>query len=242
MKKQKRERKVLAVPIYFAVYATVVAACIALDQITKYLIDQATFVGYDTYGNVQRKTISIIGNWLTFYWTTNDGATGGIFTNLSWSNWLFFVMTLVGLPAFGWLLWRSRTRSVWGQVAFAFVIGGTVGNAIDRLTLSTDGKFFGGAVRDFIRVDGFFGIFNVADSFLVVGVILALLAIVFFDYDSLLATFLKDRKAKQEQGADGDVAEATQQTENIEGNVEVNKEAEEVQTSEKIDENNRTDV
>ena len=185
--KQKKQRKTLSMPIFLAIYIGVIIACIALDQLTKYYIG----IVCEKHG-----TISIIGNWLTLYWTTNPGATGGMFTGLSWSNWLFFVMTVVGLPVFAWLLWRSRTRSAWGQVAFAFIIGGTIGNAIDRIAFAEDG-FFTGQVRDFVRVEGFFGIFNVADSFLVVGVILALLAIVFFDHDSLMWSIINERNAKQ---------------------------------------------
>ena len=152
-------------------------------------------------------------------WTENDGATGGIFKNFEGRHILFFVMTLVGLPIFGFMLWRSRTRSVWGQVAFAFMIGGTIGNAIDRLFLVKEGgKFFSGAVRDFVQVQGFFGIFNMADSFLVVGVILALLAIVVFDSDSLIATVIQERRNKQsnqeqtEQNDDTDKSDATEHT------------------------------
>ena len=186
---EKKQRKPLTIPIFIAVYASVIVACIALDQLSKYLIG----IACEKYG-----TIKIIGNWLTLYWTTNPGATGGLFTDLSWSNWLFFIMTLIGIPVFCWLLWRSRTRSVFGQVAFAFIIGGTIGNAIDRIYFAQDG-FFTGEVRDFVRVEGFFGIFNIADSFLVVGVILALLAIVFFDHDSLIRSIVNERKAKAEQ-------------------------------------------
>ena len=201
--KEKKQRKPLTKPIFIAVYVAVIVACIALDQLSKYLIGLACA----KYG-----TIKILGNWLTLYWTTNPGATGGIFTNLSWSNWLFFFMTLVGIPVFGWLLWRSRTRSVWGQVAFAFVIGGTIGNAIDRIYFAERG-FFTGEVRDFVRVEGFFGIFNVADSFLVVGVILALLAIVFFDHDSLMWSIVNERKGKK-ANADNEEPQLEQKDEN----------------------------
>ena len=200
----KKQRKPLSIPIFIAVYATVIVVCIALDQLSKYLIGIAC---------AKHGTIKIIGNWLTLYWTTNPGATGGMFTDLSWSNWLFFFMTLIGIPIFCWLLWRSRTRSVWGQVAFAFITGGTIGNAIDRIYFAENG-FFTGEVRDFVRVEGFFGIFNVADSFLVVGVILALLAIVFFDHDSLMWSIIKERKTKNgttSQVANTDESEAAEQ-------------------------------
>lgn len=189
MAQEKKQRKPLPIWLFFTVYLAVVAVCIAIDQITKHFVEKAVAAN-------PAHRIKIIGNWLTLVWTTNDGATGGLFSGLSWSNWLFFIMTLIGLPVFGWLLWRSRTRSVWGQVAFSFIIGGTIGNAIDRIAFAND-SFFSGEVRDFVQVQGFFGIFNMADSFLVVGVILALLAIIFFDSDSLLRTFLNERKSKQ---------------------------------------------
>lgn len=184
---EKKQRKPLTIPIFLAVYLSVVAICIALDQLTKYFIG----IACEKHG-----TIRILGDWLTLYWTTNSGASFGMFQNLGWQHWLFFAMTLVGLPVFGWLLMRSRTRSAWGQVAFAFIIGGTIGNAIDRIYFAQDG-FFTGEVRDFVRVEGFSGIFNIADSFLVVGVILALLAIVFFDHDSLMWSIINERKEKK---------------------------------------------
>lgn len=207
-KQQKKQRKPLSIPVYFAIYVAVIAVCIALDQITKHYVEIAVMNSTDLLHS--SKCIRIFPNsyWLTLVWTTNTGATGSMFANLSWRNWLFFIMTILGLPVFGWLLWRSRTRSAWGQVAYSFVIGGTIGNAIDRVIFAENG-FFTGSVRDFVRVEGFFGIFNVADSFLVVGVIMALLAIVFFDSDSLLMTFLKERNAKLAQESNGETTVAT---------------------------------
>ena len=190
---KKKQRKILSIPIFLAVYISVVVACIALDQLSKYLIELA--VNNPNIPKNRLGEIRILGDWLTLHWTTNSGATGGMFQNLGWQNWLFFIMTIVGIPVFCWLLWRSRTRSVIGQVAFSFIIGGTIGNAIDRIVFADSG-FFTGEVRDFVKVEGFFGIFNIADSFLVVGVILALLAIVFFDPDSLMWSMINERKAK----------------------------------------------
>lgn len=176
--------------IFWLIYAGVIIACVVIDQLTKHFIEIAV-------ANHNGR-IRILGDWLTLVWTVNDGATGGIFRNLEWRNILFFIMTVLGLPVFGYMLWRSRTRSVWGQVAFSFMIGGTIGNAIDRIFLAENG-FFTGAVRDFVQVQNFFGIFNIADSFLVVGVILALLAIVIFDPDSLVASLIAERKGNVSQ-------------------------------------------
>lgn len=183
------KNKTLPLKIFVPIYLAVIVACVGLDQLTKHLVYLATENGH--------KVIPIIGDWLVLHWTVNQGATGGIFSNLGWQNWLFFFITLIGLPVFVWLLLRSRTRSVWGQVAFSFITGGTIGNAIDRFVYGFQEQvFFGGGVRDFVQVDGFFGIFNVADSFLVVGVILALLAVIFFDPDSLVRVIIEERAAK----------------------------------------------
>lgn len=185
MKKKLNPLKPL---IFWTVYLCVIAVTVVIDQLSKHFVEIAV---------AEHGRIRVIGDWLTLTWTLNDGATGGIMQNLPWRNVLFFVMTLIGLPVFGYMLWRSRTRSAWGQVAFAFMIGGTIGNAIDRMFLVKEGgKFFSGAVRDFVQVQNFFGIFNMADSFLVAGVILALLAVVVFDYDGLVAAIIDERGSK----------------------------------------------
>lgn len=191
-----RQKNTLPKLVFWIVYIAVIIACVAIDQLTKYYIDLATQVINPVTQQMTRRDIPLIGDWMLLHWTTNDGATGGIFAKMENRNILFFVMTLIGLPIFVFMLWRSRTRSVWGQVAFAFIIGGTLGNAIDRIFLAQNG-FFTGAVRDFVQVTWFFGIFNMADSFLVVGVFLALFAIVFFDSDGLVPTILKDRSSKK---------------------------------------------
>lgn len=166
----KKKRKQLPVAVFLIVYIAVIAAAVALDQLTKYLLE-----GVLSGGN----EIKILGDFLTLTWTLNTGASFGGFKGQSV---LFFICTVIGLPLFAMLLWRSRSRSAWGQVGFAFILGGTIGNALDRLIFA-DG-FFNGAVRDFISVK-YFAVFNVADSFLVVGVIIACIALLFLDYDAV---------------------------------------------------------
>jgi signal peptidase II len=57
-------------------------------------------------------------------------------------------------------------------IGLAFVLGGAVGNLIDRIFL--------GGVRDFIRFDFFdFPVFNIADSFLTVGCVMLAVFILF---------------------------------------------------------------
>lgn len=182
-----KSTKSLKKPVFWAIYVAVIVLAVAADQLSKYFIGVATQHG--------SRDIPLIGDWLLLHWTENPVGMGGLFQKLAWRNVLFFIMTLVGLPIFFYMLKRSRTRSVLGQIAFAFIIGGTLGNAIDRLFLADNG-FFTGAVRDFVQVTWFFGIFNIADSFLVVGVFLALFAVIWLDHDSLINTFREERCVK----------------------------------------------
>lgn len=195
-----KEKKTLSTPIFSAIYWAVVAVCIAVDQLTKHFI-------YDKLmGGVEYRHLDVIGKFVVFDTILNDGAMMGI----DLPNVVLFITTLIGLPLFVWLMYRSRTRSVWGQIAFSLMLGGTIGNAIDRFYVAGDGTFFSGQVRDFIHFDfsawglkDFFPYsFNIADSCLVVGVIMALLAIVIFDPDSLLKIVKEEKSAANAEAHD----------------------------------------
>ncbi len=218
-----KQQKILKKSVFVIVYVAVVMACILLDQLTKLWIFDGLLQG--TKGN----SVDVLGKFLRFYAVYNEGAAFGIGQSEG-ANVVFFLVTVLGLPLFGWLLWRSRTRSVWGQVGFAFIIGGTIGNAIDRAYVANEThQFFAGKVRDFISFSIFPPVFNVADSFLVVGVALAILAIVFFDFDSLLAVS-KQEKAEKAMAAANEV--------NVGANAENNQTAHEEQPQ--ADETNQT--
>ncbi len=195
------KRKTLDGIRFVILYLALILVCVALDQVTKIGIFDILLQG--TTG----KSVDVLGKFLRFYALYNEGAAFG-FGQDDGANILFFVITVVGVPLFGWLLWRSRNRSVCGQIGFAFVIGGTIGNAIDRACIkTTDGLFFSGKVRDFISFSIFPPVFNVADSFLVIGVLMAVLAIVFFDYDGLVPTIRKEKSSKAIDGGASEKAD-----------------------------------
>lgn len=192
----KQKKQPLAKWAFVTAYLSLVAICVILDQLTKAFIFDGVLAS--TVGN----SVSVLGNFLKFFAVYNEGAAFGMGQEEG-ANIVFFIVTVLGLPLFCWLLWRSRTRSACGQVGFAFIIGGTIGNAIDRAFVqSVAGKFFSGKVRDFISFSIFPPIFNVADSFLVIGVALALLAVIFFDYDALLPLARKNKKTEKAAEAD----------------------------------------
>jgi signal peptidase II len=103
--------------------------------------------------------------------TRNSGAAFSLGTHLT------FVFPLVTVVVAGWIGWMAlRLRSVAWAVALGLVLGGALGNLGDRLFRAPG--FLVGHVVDFISVfspDGhYFAIFNVADSALTCGVVLAI--------------------------------------------------------------------
>ena len=186
------KQKTLSLLPFIGIYLGVIAVCVALDQLTKYLIVEKML------GCIAGNSQDILGKFLQFTVVFNEGSSFGMGQDDKF-NVVFLVVTIIGLPMFGFLLLRSRTRSIWGQIGFAFIIGGTIGNAIDRSYFQATDGFFTGAVRDFISFSIFPPVFNVADSFLVVGVFMSILAIVVFDPDGLVAEFAKEKAEKLRQ-------------------------------------------
>ena len=203
-----KQQKTLKLPIFCLIYLGVVIFCIVADQLTKIWI-------YDDLLNGGKgPSVQIIGKFLQFSPVLNRGAAFGM-GNSQASDIVFFVVTVVGIPVFCYLLLRSRTRSLLSQISFAMIIGGTIGNAIDRATYATEGTFFSGGVRDFISFSIFPPVFNVADMCLTFGVFMAIAAIIWFDPDSLVKIMMEERaqaSASKVSQTDGVVVETCDTT------------------------------
>ena len=102
----------------------------------------------------------------------NKGAAFSILSDQSgWQRWFFIVLALV--VSLVMLIWLSRLKreEVWQAAALGLIIGGALGNVIDRILF--------GHVIDFIHLhyaEYYWPAFNVADSAIFVGV-----AIMLFD-------------------------------------------------------------
>jgi len=99
----------------------------------------------------------------------NTGASFGLFSGQSpWTQ-----VILVGLAiliSIFLLVWLRQTRSVWLSIALGLIIGGALGNAIDRVVYA--------AVADFLDFHAFeyhWPSFNVADIAISIGVIILLI-------------------------------------------------------------------
>lgn len=141
---------------------------IAIDQITKFHFST-------TLELHEEKTV--IDGFFYFTHTINTGAAWSFLAGVSWSQLFFKILTGIALVAFVFFyVYAARKGYKWLRVSLILVIAGTVGNFIDRLTIDGVIDFLG-----FIFGDYCFPIFNIADSFLVVGVIMLIIHYLFID-------------------------------------------------------------
>lgn len=141
--------------IFFAVTALIV---FALDQITKVLAE-----AYLALGSIQ-----VIGDLLRFTLAYNKGAAFSLGFGATWILTLISTVAVIALLYFGP---KAKTYD-WSLIA-GFVLGGAAGNLVDRAFRQPE--LFNGHVVDFIQIPFNFPIFNLADTFLVIGVSLAVL-------------------------------------------------------------------
>ncbi len=162
------------------IFCLIVAVlAVALDQVSKYLA-----VAYLK----DIVTFPVIENVLHFTYVENRGAAFGM---LSGHRWVFMVASVVGIIALIVWLAVSKIKSRWMQCAIALVIGGGIGNMIDRVRLEY--------VIDFIdcRFIDFY-VFNIADSCVCVGCAMVILAVIIDEVKEH-----KKRKAEKASAASG---------------------------------------
>ena len=141
--------------IFFAVTALVI---VVLDQTTKVLAETYLVSG----------SIPVIGDLLRFTLAYNKGAAFSLGFGATWILTLISSIAIVAL-----LIYGPKVKSMdWALIA-GFVLGGATGNWIDRMFRQPE--LFNGHVVDFLQIPFNFPIFNLADTFLVIGVSLAVL-------------------------------------------------------------------
>ena len=136
-----------------------IAALIAflLDQLTKYWVVKTFNPG---------QTLPLLSGIFHFTYVTNTGAAFSLLSDkVEWLRWLSLGVSLVliTIALFGPLL------SFWEQMGYGLILGGAMGNGIDRFIL--------GYVIDFLdfRLINF-AVFNMADSFISIGIVCLLIA------------------------------------------------------------------
>ena len=128
------------------------ALVIALDQLIKYLVVRHL---------AGRPPVRLIGDFLQFRYATNSG---GAFSLLTGAPVFFALMAIVVIG--GILYAGRRARGLPIAVALGLLLGGAVGNLLDRLLRGE--APLRGEVVDFVKV-GWWPVFNLADSCIVTG-------------------------------------------------------------------------
>lgn len=140
-----------------AITATVI---FLLDQISKLIVVQGMNL-------IERGVIDVLPPFLTFRMAWNTGINFGLFSNQAeFARWLLIAVALV-ISAWVWIWIRREGAGRWAQISAGLLVGGALGNVIDRIVY--------GAVADFLNMSCC-GIenpyaFNVADISIFAGAI-----------------------------------------------------------------------
>lgn len=146
------------------------AVLLIADQVSKALVVANVPVGGQ---------VNVIGDVVQIWHAQNRGAAFSLFQN---SFVLFLLVGVVAVGLIGYFAWSLRGRSVWYFALLGVILAGTLGNLTDRIRH----ELFVGQqyVTDFVSV----GIgtlrwptFNVADSCLVVGILVFVVALLIMD-------------------------------------------------------------
>jgi signal peptidase II len=143
---------------------------IALDQWTKALV--VTYLSPPG----SRPEIPLVGKYLVIFYIQNSGAAFGLFDREGGTLLAIFIVIAIGVVAYLYAR-MINTGSLLYKLIFGMIIGGAIGNLIDRARHS-------GYVVDFIsfripELHYYFAIFNVADACISVGVFLLFVLILF---------------------------------------------------------------
>jgi signal peptidase II len=163
---------------------------VIIDQVSKLLVKgfSIPFLNLSFHGMFEGQQIPILGNFFRITYTENPGLAFGFDPGISFKFWisLFSLIASIGLIIY---LYYIRNERFSLRLSIAFILGGAVGNLIDRLfygIIYGYAPIFYGRVVDFLDFDFFnitifgrsydrFPIFNFADAAVTIGVLILIL-------------------------------------------------------------------
>ena len=140
------------------------AAIVILDQWTKYLVR----IKMELF-----ESIPVIKGFFHLTYVTNDGMAFGI--NFPGGFYFFTAASIIMTGVLSYYLWMEKNGHLLLRISLAFILGGAIGNLIDRIVFGSVVDFF-----DFIFGTYHFYIFNIADSSVTVGMTLFVIYSFFF--------------------------------------------------------------
>lgn len=163
------------------------AFIIIADQITKLLVKgiHLSALGIRIEGMPYGLSRPVLGDFLRLTYIENPGMAFGIDVG---GKLFFSIFSIVASGAILLYLYRARSESLGFRLSLAMILGGAIGNLIDRVfygVIFDEAPIFFGKVVDFLDVDFFnvtlgsynltrWPVFNLADASVTVGVLLLL--------------------------------------------------------------------
>jgi signal peptidase II len=147
--------------IFMPFIALVIGALLVIaDQVIKYFVS----LYLQPVGSV-----SVIDNIFSLTYVENRGVAFGMFANM---RWIFVVLTILVIIAIIFLMFKKRPDSKLFYTSAALIIGGGIGNLIDRVLY--------GYVIDYLSLSFFPPVCNFADYCITIGTILLVIYVLFF--------------------------------------------------------------
>jgi signal peptidase II len=149
------------------IHLVVALAAIALDRITKNLIEHLLPTG---------NAITVIPGFFQITHVHNRGAAFGLFSESTseWRSVLLIGFSTLALAVIAYLLWKSDHALPTTAYGLSLILGGAMGNLWDRMVHGQVTDFLHFYIGSYIWPD-----FNVADSCIVVGAVMLMIEIVF---------------------------------------------------------------
>ena len=136
------------------------AVLVIIDQIIKYFISAYL----QPVGSV-----SVIDNIFSLTYVENKGVAFGMFSDM---RWIFVALTSILLVIIIFYMFKKRPKGKFFYVCAALIIGGGIGNLIDRI--------FYGYVIDYLSLSFFPPVCNFADYCITAGTIMLVIYLLFF--------------------------------------------------------------
>ena len=160
-------------------FIAIALGAVALDQVSKLLI--LNFLYEDQ--------VVLIPGVLRFTYVENRGMAFGMLAD---HRWVFMVFSVIGIALVGVYLW-FYVKGLLGRTALALIIGGGIGNMIDRVAYGFVVDFI-----DFYLFDFWVWVFNIADSAVCIGAGLFMLYIIL----DTVKEIKKQKSAKEKRNAE----------------------------------------
>ena len=148
----------------YIIYLFIILFEVLLDQYSKQIVT--------AYLDLYQK-VEVIPSFFNLTYVQNYGAG---FSILEGQRFLFLFITIVAIIIFSYMLYKGKNSHIVYKTSLLLILGGTLGNFIDRIVHTYVVDFL-----DFIIFGYDFPVFNIADSFLTIGVILLLIYTLFIE-------------------------------------------------------------